>query len=427
MPGYRGGVSVRGRLRRTLVRVPGGLQVARLTVETVRVCMKYRVTGLASEAGFFMLLSLPPLLIGLIGGVGYVGQWLGEDIVERVILGIQQFSGRFLVASVVDDTILPTVREVLKNGRGDLISIGFLLSIWSGSRALNVFVDTISIMYGQSGVRGIVRTRALSLTLYFLSLLVGIVIVPLVVIGPAVVGDLLPEQVRFLTWLYWPVVVVGAVASIATLFHISTPRRTPWLRDVPGAALTLVIWVVASFVVRETVTASIRGGTSIYGPLSAPIVLLIFLYALAIAILIGAALNAAVRKLWPVEERPSLRAQTVEWVRDRVAETRGADTGGAGSTGGAVPAGAVTEPRGARRRRRRLTARARVQRDQAALSSSVAGLRAAARGPLTPMQGEGEVPEGQERHGERGTERDREQGTQQDRRTARERLASRSK
>ncbi|WP_460932882.1 YihY/virulence factor BrkB family protein [Phycicoccus ginsengisoli] len=360
-------MSVRARLRRTLVRVPGGLHVARLTVETVRVCMKYRVTGLASEAGFFMLLSLPPLLIGLIGGVGYIGDWLGQDIVQKVILGIQDFSRQFLVASVVNDTILPTVRDVLKNGRGDLISIGFLLSIWSGSRALNVFVDTISIMYGQSGVRGIVRTRVLSLTLYFLSLLVGIVIVPLVIIGPALVGDLLPEQVRFLTWLYWPVVIVGAVASIATLFHISTPRRTPWLRDVPGAALTLVIWVVASFVVRETVSASLRGGTSIYGPLSAPIVLLIFLYALAIAILIGAALNAAVRKLWPVEERPSLRAQTVEWVRDRVADTRG---------GATTPGAASVE------RPRRDEGRGAAQES---LGDSVAGLRAAAREPLTPL------------------------------------------
>ena len=49
----------------------------RLTVETIRVCLRYRVTGLASEAGFFALLSLPPLVLGLFGGVGYVGQWLG--------------------------------------------------------------------------------------------------------------------------------------------------------------------------------------------------------------------------------------------------------------------------------------------------------------------------------------------------------------
>ena len=367
MPGYRDGVTPKAKVRRALLRVPGAMPVARLTVETIRVCLRYRVTGLASEAGFFMLLSLPPLVLGLIGGVGYVGGWVGQDIVDQVIDGIQTFSERFLVADVVTGTILPTADDVLKNGRGDLISLGFLLSIWSGSRALNVFVDTISIMYGQSGVRGIVRTRALSLTLYFLSLIVGIVVVPLVVIGPSWLGDLLPEKVHFLTYLYWPVVTVLAVASIATLFHISTPRRSPWLRDVPGAVLTLVIWVLASFVLRGTITASVKGGTSIYGPLSTPIVLLIFLYALAIAVLIGAALNAAIRAMWPVEERLSLRAKLVEWVKGWLKRRKaaGRPVNGPDAAAAAAAAGAV-------------------EADEE-LSSSVKALRDEARKPLTPM------------------------------------------
>jgi membrane protein len=353
-------------VRRELLRVPGALTVARLVVETIRVCLRYRVTGLASEAGFFMLLSLPPLLLGLFGGVGYVARWLGDDIVTDLRSGIESFSERFLVPDVVSGTILPTADDVLRNGRGDLISLGFLLSVWSGSRALNVFVDTISIMYGQSGVRGIVRTRVLSLTLYFLSLLVGVVVIPLVVLGPSLLGELLPEQVHFLTYLYWPVVTIVAVASISTLFHISTPRRTPWLRDVPGGVLTLVIWVMASFVLRGTITASLDG-TSIYGPLSTPIVLLIFLYALAIAVLIGAALNAAIREMWPVEERPSLRAQTVEWVKGRVADLKDGSPGEEADDAEAIAA---------------RTARAA---DEDALSGSVASLRLEARKPLTPI------------------------------------------
>jgi membrane protein len=311
-------------VRRELLRVPGALQVARLTVETIRVCLRYRVTGLASEAGFFMLLSLPPLVLGLFGGVGYIGKWLGPETVTKITNGIQDWAANFLTTEIVDRIVLPTTQDVLKDGRFDLISVGFLLSIWSGSRALNVFVDTISIMYGQSGERGIVRTRALSLTLYFLSLLVGIVVIPLVVIGPTWLKDLLPRDFDVLALLYWPVVTVLAVVSITSLFHISTPRRSPWLRDVPGGILTLVIWVVASFILRGTVSASVTTqSTSIYGPLATPIVLLIFLYFLAIAVLIGAALNAAVRHLWPVEEQPSLRARTVAWVKERVAERRG--------------------------------------------------------------------------------------------------------
>ena len=367
--------------------------MARLTVETIRVCLRYRVTGLASEAGFFMLLSLPPLLLGLIGGAGYLGGWLGQDIVQQLEAGIKSFAEQYLLEGVVTATILPTVQEVLKNGRFDLISVGFVLSIWSGSRALNVFVDTISIMYGQSGVRGIIRTRVLSLTLYFLSLLVGIVVIPLVVIGPEWLGALLPRELHFLTYLYWPVVTILVVASVATLFHISTPSRTPWLRDLPGGVLTLVIWVLASFVLRGSLTASMRNGTSIYGPLAAPIVLLIWLYALAIAVLIGAALNAAIRTLWPVEERPSLRAQGVTWAKERLAVRRAerAERGGAAAPEGWALEGSAPE----------------VAAPEVELVASVHELREEARKPLTPMpEGVDVQPAsgGAERGAERGAE-----------------------
>jgi membrane protein len=285
--------------------------------------MRYRVTGLASEAGFFALLSLPPLLFGLFGGAGYVGRWLGPDTVAQVSHAISVYAARFLTDSSVRDVIVPTVDDVLGNGRSDVISIGLLVSVWSGSRALNVFVDTISIMYGQSGVRGIIRTRVLSLSLYFISILIGAIVIPLVLIGPSLVAELLSSRLGFLAALYWPVVVVMTTASLTTLFHISTPRRSPWVRDIPGAVLALTIWVLSSLFLRIYLGNSIGGSSrSIYGPLAAPIVVLIWLYFLAIAVLIGAALNAAMRTLWPVEERLSSRAQLVGWLRREVGRRR---------------------------------------------------------------------------------------------------------
>ena len=128
-------------------------------------------------------------------------------------------------------------------------------------------------MYGQSGLRGIVPTRALSFSLYVVALVVGVVMIPLVLIGPTLLGQFLPPGWDFLTALYWPVVLLLVIAAFTSLYHVSTPRRSPWTRDLPGAFVTLGIWVVASFAVRGTIAASL-GGTSIYGPLSAPIVLL---------------------------------------------------------------------------------------------------------------------------------------------------------
>jgi len=302
--------------REAFGRLPGLTAAWDLLVETIRVCLRYRVTGLASEAGFFALLSLPPLILGLFGGLGYLGRWLGQEGVDQVRSSIQSWAERFLTDDIIASTLIPTVDDVLQGGRADLISVGFLLSLWSGSRALNVFVDTISIMYGQSGVRGIVPTRALSFSLYVLALIVGIVTIPLVLIGPSFVGRLLPEQLSWLQWLYWPVVTLLTVASLTSLYHVATPRKSPWLRDMPGAMLTLAIWVLSSFVVRGVIASSL-GGSSIYGPLSAPIVLLIWLYFLAIAVLIGAGLNAAVRHLYPTPDTRTLRQRLRSWVRRR--------------------------------------------------------------------------------------------------------------
>lgn len=310
---------VRALVRAWVRRVPWLEGLARLTLETIRVCLRYRVTGLASEAGFFALLSLPPLILGLFGGVGYVGRWLGEVTVEEVRAAIEAYAARFLTEDVIASTLGPTITDVFAGGRFELISLGFLLSIWSGSRALNVFLDTISIMYGQSDVRGIVRTRALSLLLYVVALLIGVLTIPLVLIGPTLLGELLPDRWDFLVRAYWPVVSIVTAASLTSLFHVATPQRSPWLRDAPGAALTLVIWFIASFVLRGTIAGSLGGeSTSIYGPLAAPIVILIWLYFLAIAVLIGAALNAAIRTLWPSPETRGLRERAAATVRRRM-------------------------------------------------------------------------------------------------------------
>jgi membrane protein len=272
-----------------------------LTRETTAICFRYRVTGLAAEAGFFLLLSLPPLVLALVGGVGYLRDWLGADAVQEVQDRIIDLSSRVLTADSVNEVITPTLRDVFRGGRFDLISIGFLIALWSGSRALNVFIDTISIMYGLGGRRGIIRTRILSFSLYVLATLVGSVVIPLVLAGPQLLGRLLPEQVDSLNQLYWPVASLLSVLSLTSLYHVSVPVRTPWKRDLPGAVLTLLIWFAGSFVVRWIISKSV-GGTSIYGPLAAPIVLMIWLYVLAISVLIGAALNAAIESVWPRRE-----------------------------------------------------------------------------------------------------------------------------
>ena len=93
---------------------------------------------------------------------------------------------------------------------------------------------------------------------------------------------------------------------------MSVPVRTPWRRDLPGAALALAIWLVGSFILRYYLGATVSS-TSAYGSLSAAIAVLFWLYVTALAVLIGAGLNAVVDRMWPIEDIEEARDElTVE-------------------------------------------------------------------------------------------------------------------
>ena len=106
--------------------------VWRLIVSTVGTCFRNRVTGLAAEAAFFALLSLPPLLFGLAGSIGYVFDSISPAQVEQVRRSILEVSSRALTPQTVDAIVRPTLNDVFGGGRFDVISVGFILALCRG-------------------------------------------------------------------------------------------------------------------------------------------------------------------------------------------------------------------------------------------------------------------------------------------------------
>ncbi|MGW2917658.1 YihY/virulence factor BrkB family protein [Streptomyces angustmyceticus] len=269
-----------------------------LLKDTVNSCMKYRVTGLAAEAAFWSLLSLPPLILGLLGVLGYTNAWIGHDTLDNVRRHILGAAGTVLSSKGVNEIARPLLDDVFTGRRPDIISLGFAIALWSGSRAMNVFVDTITIMYGLDGRRGIIRTRLLAFVLYLAALVVGAVALPLMVAGPDTVVGWLPASEHIIRALYWPVVLILSVAFLTTLYHASVPVRSPWPEDIPGAVVALGMWVLGSFLLRLYLTSTVEGPT-IYGSLAAPVAVLLWIGVSAFAVLVGAAMNASLDRVWP--------------------------------------------------------------------------------------------------------------------------------
>ncbi|MEU3600335.1 YihY/virulence factor BrkB family protein [Streptomyces sp. NPDC006798] len=299
-----------GRLQRARVlyrNVSKRKMVWLLLKDTVNSCIEYRILGLAAEAAFFTLLSLPPLMLGLLGLLGYIDSWTDTTTVASIEKNILNAVGTVLSERGVNEIAKPLLADVTHGGRPDLISIGFAIALWSGSRAVNVFIDTITVMYGLDGHRGIVATRLLAFLLYLVALLIGAVVLPLAAVGPDRVVELVPWGTTLVTILYWPVVLLLSIAFLTTLYHVSVPVRSPWIEDVPGALVAIGMWVAGSALLRVYITSTVEGPT-IYGSLAAPIAVLLWIGISAFAVLVGAAVNAAIDRVWPSVATAAARA-----------------------------------------------------------------------------------------------------------------------
>jgi membrane protein len=291
---------------------PRGLTL--LLTRTVREAWSDRILGLSAEAGFWQLLSLPPLMLAVLGTFGFFAGPIGADNMAQIKQSILSGANRLLAPDIVATVVAPVVDKVLKGGRADVVSVGFVISLWAGSSATATFVNTITIAYGMRYQRSALRSRLLAFALYLIGVVGAVIVLPLLVLGPGEIVDLVPSLAALVRIAYWPVVALASMAGLATLYHLAIPVRTSWRRDVPGAAVAVLLWVAMSYVLREYIHAYVSKASA-YGQLGAVVAALLFLYFTAMAVIFGAELNAEIDKLWPTPVTAEVRRREHDQVR----------------------------------------------------------------------------------------------------------------
>lgn len=324
----------------------------RLVARTLTKAWDDSIFSLSAMAAFWQVLSLPPLLLGLLGSLGYVGGWFGPDTVDIIEAKIISVSSLTFTESVVEQIIAPTVQDVLGQGRAELVSVGFIISLWAGSSAVSAFVDSIVEAHGQTEHRHPVWQRFFSLLLYVFFLVLAVFTLPLVALGPTVIGRIIPPE--YVDVFYYPAVAVLLLVGLTTLYKVALPRTLPWHRLLGGAVVAGTFFFLASAGLRTYLSTIARTGYS-YGALATPIAFLLFAFFLGFSIVLGAEFNAAVQEFWPA--RATRIEQMREWLAQR--QTTDPDTplptallrlaseslrGGDGGAGGQpLPGGATGE------------------------------------------------------------------------------------
>lgn len=279
--------------------------------------------GLSAQAAFWCALSTAPILLALLGLVGLIAPLFGPDTIAAIQDQVDRFLHGLFNPEVANDLVGNTVETILSRGRTDVVSVGLVISLWAGSSAMSAFVEAITVAYRQHEFRHPVVERFFALALYLIALVFGILLLPLIAIGPEYLTQLFPDSwqnnvTTIIRVSYYPGTVLVLLLLLTTLYKVAPKVKHPWSRGVPGALLAALMFLVFSFGLRLYLAYVYSHGLT-YGALATPITFLLFYYFACMSIILGAQFNNALLEYFPVRKKTkSMRVAHPEGHADTV-------------------------------------------------------------------------------------------------------------
>lgn len=270
--------------------------IVEITRNVIRDSNEDRVTGLAAEVAFFSLLSVFPGLITIAAGLGALDSVFGSAVLAQAEQEVISVLETFLTQQAAGTT--EAVEDLFEGGSGGVFTFGVVAAVWSASRGMSTVLRALSMIYDTPDGRSRLRTRLLALGLSLASVtlivatLTALVIGPLFGLGRKLAGWIGAADLYYFLWqwLGLPVAFVILLVWATLIFHSVPHRHVGWRQHVGGAALTGVLWLLVSWGLRMYL--QFFGGNPVFGILGGALVVLLWLYFLSLALLLGAEMNA---------------------------------------------------------------------------------------------------------------------------------------
>lgn len=319
----------------------GGLSWWQLGVRVWRAFWDGQLGGRCAELAYYFLFSVFPLLLFLTTLIGYLA---GPESKLRALLF--RYLDHFSPSAEITELLRGTLDQVIAGRGGARLSLSLVAALWVASVGMLAVGRTLNSAFEIEETRPWWKRRleAVALTIGFAVLIICALTVILYGhhIGEAIAGALGLGSAFVSGWhvVRWPLVLAFALLSFDSIYNFA-PDVGPALRRywaTPGAVVGMSLWLAVTFGFRLYLYEMREYATTTYGSLTAVIVLLLWFYLTALAILVGGEVNSEISKQIPA-------------LRRRIAGK--AEPGTGGSRGASGAGGTQDAGRGGRRTRRR--------------------------------------------------------------------------
>jgi membrane protein len=286
------------------LRVP--LSWTELLKRTARETIADDVFSLAAQQAYYYFFALFPAILAIISFASFFPI---HNLVDGIVDALRGFAPQDVIDIVVDQ-----IRQISGRNLGGILTIAFLITLWSSSNAVMAMCTTLNAAYDITESRPwwLVRLTAVGLT-------IGLAFFTLISMTLVLAGPMLAEWLAARlgygaafewSWkiLQWPIIFVLISTAIAMVYYFAPDAEQDWVWITPGSVLAAALWIASSLGFRFYLT-NFGDYNETYGAIGGVMVLLLWFYVSGIALLVGAELNSEIEHASPYgkevgEKRP---------------------------------------------------------------------------------------------------------------------------
>lgn len=267
-------------------------KILKFLIILIKKCKENDIMLIANALTYKILISMFPLIIFIMTLMGFLN--IGID---KYILDISKS-----LPGPIKDILLIFLKEVIQTKRISLLSISFLVSIYSASTGFNSIINGINKAYQQIEEMPFIRRRISSIILVFIfSLLISLSLVLFVFIDYIKYIIIKYTSLEFIPYfldslfLYIFIVCVLTI-MVLVIYKISISKKVTIPEILPGALITVISWLILSKGFNIYINNFSRY-SKIYGSIGGVFVLVIWINMISLILLIGGQINSIFKKI----------------------------------------------------------------------------------------------------------------------------------
>jgi membrane protein len=252
-----------------------------------------RLSTAASSVAFYVLLGSVPGLAAVVSLYGLFADPHDVSALSRAVGDIVPTD----IANLLAQQISRLAAQNSTEGQGPSLDylVWLALVLWSAHRGITGFSDALNVIYNRVEERPWLLRTAITLLITVGAIGFLVTALAAVLLLPAVLAALPAENTvaKVIGWLRWPAMLLLTALAIMILLRFGPSRKeTYWPSILRGSLLGATLWILLSLGF-SWYAQNIASFSALYGSLGSVIVFMTWLWLSALAVLVGAELDAA--------------------------------------------------------------------------------------------------------------------------------------